>query len=127
MTLHGIFNQEYSSTVTNVESVVVYTDYENIQVKYSCIELNHFWYTEKQEKVFVLVRQAALANDILDANLLLDTLFNKLRTYEVPYDLSRLELIENSNNKSCQVLNRQYVNYRLPTNLMVFPILNREN
>ena len=112
--------------MTNVESVVVYTDYENIQVKYSCIELNHFWYTEKQEKVFVLVRQAALANDILDANLLLDTLFNKLRTYEVPYDLSRLELIENSNNKSCQFLNRQYVNYRLPTNLMVFPILNRE-
>ena len=109
--------------------MVVYTDYENIQVKYSCIELNHFWYTEKQEEVFVLIRQAALVNDILDSNLLLDTLFNKLR-YELPYDLSRLELIENSNNinnKSCQVLNRQYVNYRLPTNLMVFPILNREN
>ena len=68
VTLHGIFNQQYSSTLTNVESVVVYTDYENIQVKYSCIELNHFWYTEKQEKVFVFVRQAALAtNDKLDS------------------------------------------------------------
>jgi hypothetical protein len=122
VTLHGIFNQEYSSTMTNVESVVVYTDYENIQVKYSCIELNHFWYTEKQEKVFVLVREAALAtNDKLDSTILLDTLFNKLKN-QVPYDLSRLELIANSyNNKSCQVLNRQYVNYRLPTNLMVFP------
>ncbi len=78
-------------------------------------------YTEKQEKVFVLVRQAALAtNDKFDSTILLDTLFDKLRN-KVSYDLSRLELVENSyNNKSCQVLNRQYVNYRLPTNLMVF-------
>ena len=86
VTLHGIFNQPYASLVTNVKSFIVYTDYENVYVKYSCIELNNFWSTDKQENVFVFIRSPP---NRLDSGLILDTLFDKIKT--LPYNLNKLE------------------------------------
>lgn len=115
VTLHGIFDQPYASLVTNVKSFIVYTDYENVYVKYSCIELNNFWSTDKQENVFVFIRSPP---NRLDSGLILDTLFDKIKT--LPYNLNKLEYSKSvTHNQSCQDLNRQYINYRLPTNLMV--------
>lgn len=115
VTLHGIFNQPYTSTITNVKSILVYTDYENVQVKYSCIELKSFWYTDIEENVAVLTRSPP---NQIDTNLILDTLYDKLKS--LPFDLNKLEYLKsNTFNQSCQNVNRQYINYRLPNNLMV--------
>ncbi|CAF0939397.1 unnamed protein product [Brachionus calyciflorus] len=54
-TLYGFFGQPYTGKAITY-STVTYTDYTNIQVRFICKELNHFWYTEAFISYYISIR-----------------------------------------------------------------------
>lgn len=53
--LTDVFGKTYNSIAT-MDSVIIYTDYSNVQLRYSCTTLNNFWFGKKFEYYFILVR-----------------------------------------------------------------------
>lgn len=51
----GFFGNTYSTKVS-VDSLIVYTDYDSVQLRFACVNLNNFWYGDKFMYYFILIR-----------------------------------------------------------------------
>jgi hypothetical protein len=54
-TLFNFFNRPYTGRATTY-STITYTDYTNVQVRFICRELRHFWYTEAEIAYYISVK-----------------------------------------------------------------------
>jgi hypothetical protein len=52
VTLYGMFGRPYTGKATTY-STIIYTDYTNVQLRFICRELRHFWYTEAQISYYI--------------------------------------------------------------------------
>jgi hypothetical protein len=50
--LKGFFGNTYSGK-TRFYSTIIFTDYTNLQVRFICNELKHFWYTEARIAFYI--------------------------------------------------------------------------
>ena len=53
--LTGFFGQNYNGKAT-FYSTIIFTDYNNIQVRFTCGELYHFWYTEAKISYYISIK-----------------------------------------------------------------------
>ena len=58
VTLKGIFGNTYPGK-SKTYSTIIFTDYTNLQVRFVCTELNHFWYTEARISYYISTRDRA--------------------------------------------------------------------
>ncbi len=54
-TLYGLFGQNYTG-LARTTSTTIFTDYTNIQARFICTELKHFWYTEAKISYYISIR-----------------------------------------------------------------------
>lgn len=54
-TLYGFFGQNYTGKARTT-STTIFTDYTNIQARFICTELKHFWYTEAKISYYISIR-----------------------------------------------------------------------
>jgi len=53
--LYGFFG-EAKTGKARTTSTTIYTDYTNIQARFICTELKHFWYTEAKISYYISIR-----------------------------------------------------------------------
>jgi len=56
--LYNFFGRPYTGKATTF-STISHTDYTNIQVRFICRELRHFWYTEAEISYYISIKDRA--------------------------------------------------------------------
>ncbi len=82
-----------TSTIQNVtiESKVLATDYENYQLKYSCVQLDHFWMSETKLYYYI-----SLKSRYFDSARTIVPLLEKLKTLK--FNLNSFVYVNNTIN-----------------------------
>ena len=87
VTLNGVFGNPYTGKGTRY-STVIFTDYTNIQDRFECTELKHFWYTEAEISYYISTRDRSF-NSISQVAPHID------RFRELGADLNKMRFLKN--------------------------------
>lgn len=85
--MYGFFGTPYTGKATRY-STVIFTDYTNVQVRFVCTELNHFWYTEADISYYISIRDRGF-NSVSQIAPHIDEL------RELGADLNQIQFIKN--------------------------------
>ena len=55
ITVEGMFGEKIQKEV-NVDSIILYTDYDNVQLRYACTDLDNYWEAKTDKYFYVAVR-----------------------------------------------------------------------
>ncbi len=87
VTLTGIHGKEYPAK-SRFYSTVIFTDYTNLQVRFVCAELKHFWYTEARISYYISTRSRSF-----DSISQVEPHIQKFR--ELGADLNKIQFLKN--------------------------------
>lgn len=83
--MYGFFGNSYKKNVTT-ESIVLYID-NQLELRYSCTQLDHFWYSEVDSYYYISIK-----NRNFDSISKLVQLFQKIKS--IPEDLNKIQFLK---------------------------------